>query len=181
MQTEQIHKIKEEIAAFGLPEYQSIPNVGLFLEQTVKYVNDFLPPLGLPLITNSMVSNYVKKKIIPNPVKKQYDREQIARVLFIALAKSVLSLEDIQTLLQVQEGKCSLPAAYEIFCQEMQDSLRRVFALEEVSGAGHEESEAFSESMSERELMHNITVTLAHKIYMDKYIKAYRACDRNNK
>ena len=40
--------------------------------------------------------------MIANPVKKQYDRDQIAYLLVIAIAKSVLSLEHIQVLFDLQ-------------------------------------------------------------------------------
>ena len=73
---------KELLAAtvrhFRLPRYQEIPTVGLYLEQTTKYISQYLDPLEESCITNSMIANYVKKGLIANPVKKQYGREQIA-------------------------------------------------------------------------------------------------------
>ena len=62
--------LAREAQQFRLPGYQEIPNVGLYLEQTVKYLNEFLVPLGAE-ITPSMVSNYVKKGLVSNPVRKQ--------------------------------------------------------------------------------------------------------------
>ena len=38
-------------------------------------------------LTGSMISNYVKMKLIDNPIKKQYGRDQIAHLFFIALFK----------------------------------------------------------------------------------------------
>ena len=83
----------------SLPEYDQIPNVGLYLEQVTKYVNEYLEPMGCAPLTGSMISNYVKKDLLRNPIKKQYDREHIARLLLIAVSKTVLSLEDIARLL----------------------------------------------------------------------------------
>jgi len=48
---------------FRMPRYAEIPDVGLYLEQVVKYVNDKLEIFNLP-ITTSMISNYVKKGYI---------------------------------------------------------------------------------------------------------------------
>ena len=59
-----------------LPRYREIPNVGLYLDQVVKYINENLEPLHLS-ITPSMLSNYVKKGYIASPIKKQYYAEQI--------------------------------------------------------------------------------------------------------
>ena len=58
------------IKTFRMPRYHELPNVGLYLEQTAKYINSFLAPLGCMEITTSMISNYVKKKLIDGPVKK---------------------------------------------------------------------------------------------------------------
>ena len=98
-------EISHSIQEFRFPKYEEIPDVGLFLEQVTKYVSGFLEPLGDTItITSSMISNYVKKKLITNPVKKQYYRDQIADIFFIAVAKSVLSLENIQLLLEIQKN-----------------------------------------------------------------------------
>ena len=90
-------RLKAEIAGtirtLRLPYYQEIPDVGLFLDQTAKYISQYLAPLQENALTGSMISNYVKKGLIANPVRKQYDREQIAYLFFIAVAKSVLTLE----------------------------------------------------------------------------------------
>lgn len=110
----------------SLPAYDQIPNVGLYLEQVTKFLNEYLEPLGCPPLTGSMISNYVKKDLVENPVKKQYDRERIARLLLIAVGKTVLSLEEIQQLL------CSCPGGqegYDAFCgaltQELEQSTAR--------------------------------------------------------
>ena len=58
------------VLAFHLPRYFEIPDVGLYLKQVVKYINDILSPLGLPEMTASMISNYVKQGLIDKPVRK---------------------------------------------------------------------------------------------------------------
>lgn len=103
-----------------LPTYDQIPNVGLYLEQVTKYLNEYLEPLGCAPLTGSMISNYVKKDLVKNPVKKQYGREHIARLLMIAVAKTVLSLEEIDQLLAGQpEGEES----YAGFCADFLGAL----------------------------------------------------------
>ena len=88
-------RIVESVKDFHLPRYHEIPNVGLYLEQTSKYIAECLAPVQETAITSSMISNYVKKGLISSPVKKQYDREQIAHLMFIMLAKSVVSLDNL--------------------------------------------------------------------------------------
>ena len=40
-----------------LPNYDQIPDVGLYLEQVTKYLNAYLEPLGCAPLTGSMISN----------------------------------------------------------------------------------------------------------------------------
>ena len=100
---------------FNLPTYKEIPSVGLYLDQTSKYINEVLLDLPDAMITNSMISNYVKKHLIANPIKKQYGREQIACLIFIAVTKSALSLDDVKNLFDLQKNKYSIEEAYTYF------------------------------------------------------------------
>lgn len=69
MKKELKNRMREDISGFRLPRYEQIPDVGLYLEQTVRYVNSFLAPLGEVELTASMASNYVKHKLLPAPRK----------------------------------------------------------------------------------------------------------------
>ncbi len=92
------------IQSFHLPPYHEIPDVGLYLDQVTRYINDSLQPLGQPPVTSSMLSNYVKKGYVARPVKKQYFRDQIGYFFFMSLTKQVLPLEHIHTLFTIQQG-----------------------------------------------------------------------------
>ena len=74
-----------------------------------------------------MVSNYVKKGILSHPVKKKYTRDQIASLLYIVVSKTVLSMENIDTLFKMQKAYCSAGAAYDTFCEELERCLPFVF------------------------------------------------------
>ncbi|MBE5787738.1 MAG: DUF1836 domain-containing protein [Clostridiales bacterium] len=117
------------IQDFHLPRYHEIPDVGLYLDQTVKYINRFLTPLHCPEITASMVSNYVKKDYIRNPEKKQYSAEQVAYLLFISIAKLALPMEHIARLFAMQRSTYSSQVAYDYFCMEFENVLQYVFHL----------------------------------------------------
>ena len=69
MKQETKQQICQSVAAFRLPRYTEIPNVGLYLEQAAKYIAEYLAPLGEAALTPSMISNYVKKGLIDSPVK----------------------------------------------------------------------------------------------------------------
>ena len=100
---------------FQLPAYQEIPNVGLYLEQTLKYINDTFSAFRSVELTKSMISNYVKLGYLRRPVKKQYEREQIAALLFIAVSKQVLSMDNIGKLFRMQVELGSMEESYTAF------------------------------------------------------------------
>ena len=102
---------------FNLPTYKEIPSVGLYLDQTSKYINEVLLDLPDAMITNSMISNYVKKHLIANPIKKQYGREQIACLIFIAVTKNTLSLDEVAAVFEMQKGVCEIQDAYVRFSE----------------------------------------------------------------
>lgn len=153
-----------DLMQFHLPRYEEIPNIGLYLDQTAKYINSFFEPLGDVLITPSMISNYVKHDLLPNPVKKQYHQEQIAYLFFITIAKTVLSLSNIQILLTLQKEQYSLEQAYEYFRNELHSTLFHVFGLSKSM------TELEENASLEKKLCRNTIVAVSHKIYLDRSI-----------
>lgn len=115
---------------YSLPRYKDIPDVGLLLEQTVRLINGYLEPFFSIRLTSSMVSNYVKQSIISRPVKKLYYREQIAALIFIALSKTVLSLEDTAKYLMMQRSNYPADIAYNYFCMYFENTLKRKFSAD---------------------------------------------------
>ena len=143
MEKEVQNRITADIAAFRLPRYAQIPEVGLYLEQVVRYINARLAPLGEPELTGSMVSNYVKQKLVPAPQKKLYTAEHLARLLFIAVVKPVVPLEGLRLMFSIQEECYPLQTAYDYFCDEFENMLGAAFGVAPaVEGLGETESDA---------------------------------------
>lgn len=115
--------------------------MGLYLEQVVRYINNCLAPLGCMEITPSMVSNYVKKGLVDNPVKKQYFAPHLAELLFIALGKRVLSIENLGKMLQIIKADIT-NELYDNCCAEFENRLKFVFDLsDDIPQTEIEESE----------------------------------------
>lgn len=91
---------------FSLPSYRELPSVDLYMEQVLKYVNSSLEEISFDekLLTSFMVNNYVKAKIIPEPSKKKYSRDQIGYLIAITLMKSTLSMSDMSVLLEFESS-----------------------------------------------------------------------------
>ena len=144
------------IAAFRMPRYREIPNVGLYLDQTVKYINGFLEPLGCMEITASMVSNYVKKGYIENPVRKQYS----------AIIKSVVSMENIVRLFGRQRVTYTSEVAYDYFCTELENMLNYTFGLKDAA------DEVGVTTSMEKDMLRSVIIAVAHIIYLTSRFEA---------
>lgn len=123
MKQEIKQQIGQSVQGFRLPRYQEIPDVGLYLEQATKYICRYLSPILETPLTASMISNYVKRGLLSSPVRKQYSRDQVAYLFFIAVAKNVLSLDALACFLRLQERTYPLEKAYDYFCRELENLL----------------------------------------------------------
>ncbi|MCI9337998.1 MAG: DUF1836 domain-containing protein [Lachnospiraceae bacterium] len=143
-----------------MPRYHELPDMGLYLDQVTRYINQVLEPLGCQEITGSMVSNYVKKGYIASPVKKQYYAEQIAYLFFMAIAKNVLSMENISRLFEMQKRTHDARTAYDYFCQELENMLQYIFGLKETL------EEVGETAGQEKKILRCAIIAMSHIIYL---------------
>ena len=157
-----------DIAGFRLPRYTQLPDVGLYLEQAVRYINARLAPLGEPELTSSMVSNYVKQSLIPAPIRKQYMAEHLARLLFIAVVKTVVPLEGLRLMFGIQVDSYPIQVAYDYFCDEFENMLGAAFGIAPaMEGLGETQSDA-------KDLLRNTISATVNKVYLDRYLEEYQ-------
>ena len=166
MKLETKQRIAASVKDFRLPRYNEIPNVGLYLEQATKYISEYLAPLGEYSLTPSMISNYVKKGLIANPVKKHYSREQIAYLFFIAVAKSVLSLDALMGFIKLQQQTYEVSMAYEYFVEEFENLLQFTFELKDTM------ENVGEDSTDEKRLLYTCIVAVVQKVYLVKSLEA---------
>lgn len=151
--------MKQNPIDFKLPKYKEIPDVGLYLEQTVKYINQCIEPLHLS-ITASMLSNYVKQGYVSRPEKKQYSADQIAHLIFISIVKQTLSMQNINSLFELQEKTYSAEIAYDYFCKELEKSLRYIFA-----GKNYDIDN--KDMTFGKKTLTSVVIAISHIIYLD--------------
>ena len=166
MKQESKRLIAQSLNGFRLPRYQEIPDVGLYLEQATKYICRYLAPIQENALTASMISNYVKKGLIPSPVKKQYSRDQIAYLFFIAVAKSILSLDALSCFLRLQQRTYPLEEAYNYFCRALENLLLFQFELKETIDLSDEDSS------DEKRLLYSCIAAVVQKVHLEKCLDA---------
>lgn len=145
---------------FSLPKYGEIPDIGLYLEQTVTYINEIYAPLEIS-ITSSMLSNYVKKGYIEHPINKKYYAPQIAYLLFFLPVKQTFMTEDIYELFTLQRRTYPLETAYNYFASQFQGMLQYLFGLCSEPPADTEGELSFA-----KRTMQSVITALAHVIYL---------------
>ena len=164
-------QLKDSVRDFRIPRYAEIPTVGLYLEQASKYICEYLEPLGDFSLTPSMISNFVKKGLISSPVKKQYSREQIAYLFFIAVGKSVLSLDALSNFIALQKRTYDLQRAYDYFCEEFENVLAFTFEVTDVMEVKGEDN------TMEKRLLFACIVASVEKVYLENYLEALTAAE----
>lgn len=89
---------------FNLPDWEMIPDFGLYMEQVIQLLKqyiDYMPPelKEEQVVTASAINNYVRTDVMPGPCKKKYYRIHIAYLIIICTLKQSLSIAMIQKII----------------------------------------------------------------------------------
>ena len=107
------------------PKWDELPELELYLDQVLLYVNNVC---GSSIsaadkgLTASMINNYVKHGYITKPVKKKYQRRQVARLIAITTLKTVFSIQEISATLNMLHKEADSRELYDDFVDYMNGS-----------------------------------------------------------
>jgi len=99
----------------SLPAWEAIPDFGLYMDQVVTLLEQylaFLPDRGERIVTSSAINNYVRLKIMPAPVKRKYYRVHLAYLLMILPMKQSIAIADIPRILPPGTDEDAVRTAY---------------------------------------------------------------------
>lgn len=167
--------IKDELKNFHAPRWNELPQLPLYMDQVVYYLNQALDPIHFEdnkqILTSSMVNNYVKNSIVKAPVKKQYQPYHLAYLLVVCALKRCYSLSEIGTLIQIYSNisdQDRLAADYNKFVSVFEDCLSDVFSSETCR------KEYFENPSMQQQLMVNVIRTVCYKIFAEFELLDYR-------
>ena len=113
---------------FRLPRWKDIPDIGLYLDQILSLIDnwlgDYLGFDGRRIMTKTMINNYVKQGFIPAPVNKRYDRYAVGSLFIIALLKHIYQMEEIYTLIHQATDGHDTEEFFDYFCETMEEAVR---------------------------------------------------------
>ena len=148
---------------FHMPRYDEIPDIDLYMDQLLVYIDKVLAPLSVneqeKALTTSMVNNYVKQGILPATVKKRYSRDHVVILIEICLAKQLYSIGEIGKLIAVQNANFDLRTSYNYICTELENVLKTTFSNEPLS------KDSGNSNKMERLLVRNTVIAFAHKLH----------------
>lgn len=126
--------ILKELSKIDYVKPEDIPNIDLYMDQITTFMDSQLAASKRhendKILTKTMINNYAKNDLLPPPEKKKYTKEHVLTLIFIYYFKNILSINDIQGILNPITDKyfgkketCSLEDIYrEVFSLEHQET-----------------------------------------------------------
>ena len=112
------------ITDYHLPEWETIPDFGLYMDQVIVLLEQYLSFIPSPagtkehFVTSSTINNYVRLKIMPAPVKRKYHRVHIAYLIMILTMKQSLSISDVQKVIPPDSSVEEVRVVYENYSEK---------------------------------------------------------------
>ncbi|WP_130813010.1 DUF1836 domain-containing protein [Olsenella sp. Marseille-P4559] len=126
--------LADQMTGVHISRLSELPRIELYLDQLLSLVDEELSFMRLPdegpLVTGSMVNNYVKRHVVPAPVKHRYTKRHICYVTCVCLFKRILSIEQVANLIhRVDEENLDLAHTYDELCKALECALAEQFAV----------------------------------------------------
>ena len=123
-----LNQVMDKYAKTGLLLPDEMPEVELYMDQVVSLLNKELAVYKekeQDVFTKSMVSNYVKHKVLPKPENKKYNKEHMVILNMIFQLKSIFQMDEMKVLFKsfVENHESILEEQYDM--EGLYDSLLR--------------------------------------------------------
>ena len=128
---ESIIDILKKLNEIDYIDPDEIPNIDLYMDQVTTFMDEHLAACRRTdddkILTKTMINNYAKNDLLPPPEKKKYSKEHVLTLIFIYYFKSILSISDIQSILNPITGRYFGKGSSEM---SLEDIYKEVFGLE---------------------------------------------------
>ncbi len=123
--------VADDLIKYHCPRWHELPEIELYIDQVVcilqKNLSLFIKDKNNPIITASMINNYVKMKILKAPINKKYDRDHLAHLFVICVFKKLMSISDIGESIRLMKKLYSVEDGYNVFCDELEIAIKSTF------------------------------------------------------
>ncbi|MCI8490397.1 MAG: DUF1836 domain-containing protein [Lachnospiraceae bacterium] len=98
-----LKEVSEKLQTMDYVRPESLPNIDLYMDQITTFMDTQLASTKRhesdKILTKTMINNYAKNNLLPPPNKKKYSKDHVLTLLFIYYFKNILSISDIQNIL----------------------------------------------------------------------------------
>ena len=170
------------ITDYHLPEWNSIPDFGLYMDQVIVLLEQYLSFIPTPagakehIVTSATINNYVRLKIMPAPVKRKYHRIHIAYLVMILTMKQSLSISDVQKVIPpMDSSEDEVLSVYEDYSEKFR-RLALFFNQQVQSAAeGVRSTEQSSDNAVELLVIESALIAGFSKILAEKLLRLWDA------
>ena len=157
-----------------MPRWNELPNVDLYLDQVVTFINSSLNSFILSNVSNSsktenqvltktMINNYVKNKLIEPPKKKKYSKVKLAKLFVICILKQVYSMNDIKDLINIALQHSDIKIAYNSFCAPFGEALLCTYKRKDYI-------DNYSKDDTNKYLLKSVLLSCCYTIYTQNFL-----------
>lgn len=136
--------ILKELSKIDYVKPEDIPNIDLYMDQITTFMDSQLAASKRheddKILTKTMINNYAKNDLLPPPEKKKYTKEHVLTLIFIYYFKNILSINDIQSILN--------PITKKYFGKDKDLGLEYIY--KEVFGLEHQETKNIMKDLAKK-------------------------------
>ena len=180
-----INSIIASLGRIDTISLDELPNIDLYMDQLTTFMDERLKkttryPGSDKILTKTMINNYAKNDLLPPPVRKKYSKDHLILLIFIYYLKNILSINDIQTLIEplkerfhVSDDELNLSKIYQTAYGLQSDELEPV--IEDLKKKYAKSLETFSDvelgdEERKRLQMFSFIVELSYDVYVKKLL-----------
>lgn len=180
-----INSIMASLGRIDAIKLEDIPNIDLYMDQLTTFMDERLKkatrhPGEDKILTKTMINNYAKNDLLPPPVRKKYSKDHLILLIFIFYLKNILSINDIQTLLEPlknrfhhSDDELNLGKIYEVAYALQKEELEPcIYDLKKKyeKALGTFEDEDITDEEKKKMQMFSFITLLSYDVYVKKLL-----------
>ena len=180
-----INSIIASLGRIDTISLEEMPNIDLYMDQLTTFMDERLKkttrhPDTDKILTKTMINNYAKNDLLPPPVRKKYSKDHLILLIFIYYLKNILSINDIQTLIEplkarfhLSDDELNLAKIYSTAYELQSDALEPV--IEDLKKKYARSLDTFddiklSDEERKRMQMFSFIIELSYDVYVKKLL-----------
>lgn len=151
---------------YRLPTWEELPDLELYMDQLISQVRRYLCLFPEddqnPVITPSIINNYVRLRVMPAPHRKRYSKIHVAYAIMICALKQVMTLTEIQKVIPRDLSEDQMRQLYNDFSRKVTTATR--LFMDEVRASAKDVMENESAYGCESLVLHSAITSMLYKL-----------------